>query len=260
MNANLTDPVPRTPQYSGTTGIPGSPRYDGYRGVHKALRLFMSDSLTRVGRADPEDDEDVRGTLEQIGDLLRMCELHLHHENEFIHPALERAQPGSSTRIRREHAQHIETIREIRELAGLADHPRAAQRAAALSRLYLALALFVAENFEHMHVEETLHNAVLWAHYSDAELIEIDRALVASIPPQAMHRALHWFLPALNAAERAQMLQGMRGSMPPEVFRSVLDIARRTIAAPDFMKLTLTLGLGAEEGKSVSHTKTGELP
>jgi hypothetical protein len=243
MKANLTDPKPRTPPNSGPTFIPGSPRYDGYHGIHKALRLFMCDSLARVGRADPEDDDDVRATLEQVGDLLRLCELHLHHENEFIHPALERVLPGSSSRIRGEHAQHIETIREIRELVVLADHPRATQRAAALTRLYSALALFVAENFEHMHVEETEHNALLWAHYSDAELIEIERNLVASIPPQTTHKALHWFMPALNAPERAQMLQGMQGDMPPEVFRSVLDIAQRTIPAADFMKLTHALGM-----------------
>ena len=41
MKENLTDPVLRTPQYSGTTLIPDSPRYDGYHGIHKALRLFM---------------------------------------------------------------------------------------------------------------------------------------------------------------------------------------------------------------------------
>ncbi len=245
MKANLTDPMLSTPQYSGTTHIDDSPRYDGYHGIHKALRLFMCDSLTRVGRADPEDDDDVRGTLQQVGDLLRMCELHLHDENELIHPALERVQPGSSTRIRGEHAQHLETIRELRELVVRADHPCANRRAAALSRLYSAMALFVAENFEHMHVEETEHNALLWAHYSDAELIEIERNLVASIPPQAMHDALHWFMPALNAPERAQMLQGMQGGVPPEVFRGVLDIAHRTIPAPDFMKLTLALGMPA---------------
>jgi Hemerythrin HHE cation binding domain len=248
MKTNLTDFVSHAPQHAGTACVPDSPRYDGYRGIHKALRLLMSDTLTRVGRADADDDEDVRGTLEQVGDLLRMCELHLHHENEFIHPALERVQPGSSARVEREHQQHLEAIREIRELAVLADHPRAAQRAAALSRLYLAMALFVAENFEHMHVEETEHNAILWAHYSDADLMEIDRNLVASIPPQTMHKALHWFMPALNAAERAQMLRGMQAGMPPAVFRGVLDIAERTIPASDFTKLTLALGVPMVRG------------
>jgi hypothetical protein len=245
MNANLIDSVSSAPQFFDPAGIP---RHDGYRNVHKALRLLMSDSLTRVGRADPDDDDDVRRTLEQVGDLLHFCELHLHHENEFVHPALESVQPGSSARIAREHVQHLETIREVRELARLADHPRAAQRVVALSRLYLALTLFVAENFEHMHVEETEHNALLWAYYNDAELIDMERNLVASIPPQSLVKMLHWFLPALNAPERARMLQGMQGGMPPEAFRRVLDIAQRTISAADFTKLTLALGMPTVHG------------
>ena len=35
---------------------------------------------------------------------------------------------------------------------------------------YRRLSRFVAENFEHMLVEETRHNAALWELYTDAEL------------------------------------------------------------------------------------------
>jgi hypothetical protein len=47
-------------------------------------------------------------------------------------------------------------------------------------RLYHHLALFVADNFQHMHIEETVHNPTLWAHYSDAELA---KSISASSPP-----------------------------------------------------------------------------
>ena len=110
------------------------------------------------------------------------------------------------------------------------------------------MALFVAENFEHMHVEETEHNAVLWAHYTDAELIAIERELVASIPPQAMMAALHWFMPALNAPERAAMLGDMKAGMPPEPFAAVLDIARRTVAPGEFAKIARAVGVPVAPG------------
>ena len=47
--------------------------------------------------------------------------------------------------------------------------------------LVVALALFIAENFEHMHYEETEHNAVLWAHYTDAELAELPDTVFADM-------------------------------------------------------------------------------
>jgi len=228
--------------------LPAQPRHDGYHGIHKALRLFMTDTLVRVGRTDPADTAEVSTTLAQLGDLLAMCELHVHDENEFIHPALERALPGSAHSAAREHGQHLDAIADLRDLAGLIADTQGAARAAAFARLYRALTLFVAENFEHMHVEETDHNAVLWAHYSDAELLAIEHDLVASIPPQAMMRALRWFIPALSAPERAQMLGGMQRGMPAPVFDAVLDIARQTLATPDYAKLARTLGIAPAPG------------
>lgn len=216
-------------------------RYDGYRNIHKALRLFMTDTLSRVGRADPADAAEVEAALSQVGELMDLCELHIRDENTFIHPALERAQPGSAARIVAEHGAHQEAIADLRDLAAFAANTRGDARSAAMFRLYHALALFVAENFEHMHVEESAHNAVLWAHYSDAELIAIERELVASIPPQAMVKALPWFLSAMNAPERFEMLRGMQAGMPPEAFLGVLDIARRALSAADYAKLARAL-------------------
>jgi hypothetical protein len=161
----------------------------------------------------------------------------LNDENRFVHPALERAQPGSAARIAAEHLHHEEAIADLRDLSALVAHSGAAARAAALDRLYLALALFVADNLQHMHVEQTAHNAVLWAAYTDADLVAIEQAIVASIPPQTMAGVLHWFMPALNAPERAGMLAGMREGMPAQAFAGVLGIAERTLSAADFAKL-----------------------
>lgn len=173
--------APASPLGAHAAATLGSERMDLYGGIHKALRLFMTRTLGSVGSADPDDPADVAQALALLDRLLGLCELHLKDENDFVHPALERALPGSAARIAGEHQHHVEAIADLRDLAGLVRDARDAQRPAALGRLYRALALFVADNFQHMHVEETAHNAVLWAHYSDAELLAIEQALVASI-------------------------------------------------------------------------------
>jgi len=223
-------------------------RRDLYGGIHKALRLFMTLTFGLVVSTDPADGAEVAAALKMLERLLALCELHLKDENEFVHPALERARPGTAARIAAEHVHHAESIADLRDLAGLVGHGREGARAAALARLYRALALFVADNLQHMHVEETTHNPVLWAEYSDAELLAIEQALVASIPPAAMFEALHWFLPALNASERAAMLTEMSHGMPPEPFRAVLGIAERTLAPQDHARLMRALGLPAVPG------------
>ncbi|HEX6018317.1 MAG TPA: hemerythrin domain-containing protein [Burkholderiaceae bacterium] len=222
-------------------------RRDFYAPIHKALRLFMTRTLCTVGSTDPADAREVRATLDLVARLLALCESHLGHENAFVHPALERASPGSAARVTGEHEHHVEAIADLRDLAALVADCRDDARGAALARLYRTLALFVADNFQHMHVEETAHNAVLWAAYSDAELEAIEKALVASIPPAEMFEALHWFVPALSAPERAAMLGGMRQGMPPEPFAAVLAVAQRTLSSRDHARLLRDLGLGVAE-------------
>jgi hypothetical protein len=232
---------------AANAGAPAG-RRDLFAGIHKALRLFMTRTLCRVGSTDPADADELAATLGMLERLLALCEVHLKDENEFMHPALERARPGTSARIAAEHEHHAEAIADLRDLAGLVADSAEPARGGALARLYRALALFVAENLQHMHVEETAHNAVLWAAYSDDELAALEHALVASIPPAAMAEALHWFLPALNAAERVGMLSEMRQGMPPEAFEGVLGIAERTLTQPEQTRLMRALGLPVAPG------------
>jgi hypothetical protein len=220
-----------------TAAAESGARVDLYAGIHKALRLFMTRTLTQVGSTDPADAAELAASIRQVEGLLAICESHLKHENLFVHQALERARPGSAARITAEHVHHEESIADLRDLAALVAHSAEAARAASLRRLYHALALFVADNLQHMHVEETAHNAVLWAAYSDAELMAIEQAIVASIPPAEMAEALRWFMPALNAPERAGMLAGMREAAPPQAFVGALAIAEATLAEADFAKL-----------------------
>ncbi|HRI18084.1 MAG TPA: hemerythrin domain-containing protein, partial [Burkholderiaceae bacterium] len=219
----LSTPVSGT-AVSATEAAPA--RYDIYAAIHKALRLHMADTLTRLGRTDPFDDADVSGALRQLGELVDLCEHHLHNESRFLHPALERARPGSASHCEADHAAHLEAFADLRDLAGLVTDTRGEARAGALTRLYRATARFVGHNFEHMAYEEAEHNAVLWAALDDAQILAIEQQIVSSIEPSAMGALLHWFLPALNAPERAAMLRGMQAAMPAPAFEGVLDIAR----------------------------------
>jgi len=172
-----------------------APRPDLYAPIHKALRHAMTDTLLEMGRIDVADAAPFNRTLGRVDALLDLCAGHLVHENAFVHPALEACEPGASARIAHEHVEHEQAI------AALRDEVAALRRSAPAARD--ALALFVAHNFEHMHVEETAHNAVLWAHYSDAELMQLHEQIVGSIAPEEMLQVMDWMLPALTPAERA---------------------------------------------------------
>jgi Hemerythrin HHE cation binding domain len=228
-----------------TATVPIPPRFNMYVPIHKALRAFMSDTLTAVGRLDAADDDDVTVAIEQARSLLATMTLHLESENRFVHPAMEARRPGSTAETTHDHVEHQCALAELGALIEAVAHGAGARRETAVAALYARLALFVAENLEHMNAEETANMAVLWAAYTDEELAALDGQIVAHVPPPAKAVALRWMMVALSHAERVHMLDGMRRAAPPEAFEALLAIARSNLSGRDWTKLATALALPA---------------
>ena len=221
---------------------PKAPRVDLYAPIHKALRLFMGDTLGRLGWLDLADADECAATFSQVEALLELCRHHAALENQFIHTAIEARRAGDSARIAAEHEEHMEVVSCLQaELTAL----RAMPTAAAAHRFYRHLSRFVGDNMEHMNVEETAHNQALWAAYSDAELLAIHQRIVTSVEPAVMALVLRWMVPAMNPAERAGMLGGMQQQMPPEAMRGVLEAVRPHLDDRGWHKLARALNLPA---------------
>ena len=218
-----------------------APRHDIYAGVHKGLRSFMAETLVAAGRMDAHDTAEVIGTLAQIRELLALCRAHLHAEDQFLHPAMEGRRPGSARQTAKEHEDHVLAIDALETDALAVERAQPGSRAAAARRLYRHLAVFVAENLEHMQVEETANNAVLWAAYTDEELAEIQHAIVASLPPEKMGAFMRWMVPAMSSAERAGLLGGIQLGAPREVFERVLATVRPHLTDREWAKLMAAL-------------------
>lgn len=216
-------------------------RYNIYGVIHKALRAFMSHTLVRTGSTDWSDLEDRTEALEQVRALLDMCRTHLDHENRFVHVAMEARATGSTTQTGEDHVGHVSEITACLADVAAVECASSEVRARLGFALYQRLALFVAENFEHMAFEETHNNAVLWAHYSDAEILAIEAGLRADILPAETGQILRWMLPAVGHPERAAMLLEMRAGMPAEVFAGVLSMAGSLISPRDRAKLQRSL-------------------
>jgi hypothetical protein len=221
---------------------PAEGRYDMYAQIHKGLRSFMADTLCRIGRIDPLDEVELAEGAAQLRGMLALCRGHLEHENEFVHAAMEARRPGSAAQAAHEHVHHLRSIEALEAALAAIERAEGGARAAAALELYRGLALFVAENLEHMHHEETVHNSVLWDAYSDAELEAIEGALVASIAPDEMAAVARWMLPAMTAPDRAAKLAVMRPAMPPQAFAGILAMLKAHLSERDWYKLGAALG------------------
>ncbi len=224
-------------------------RFDLYGPIHKALRACLFDTVVRVGRLDLDDAGEFRRVCDQVDALAATLRSHLAHENEFIHSLMQSLAAGSPQRAAHDHADHLEAIARIEALNAVL---RAAPSRGACEALYHHLALVAADNLEHMHLEETQHHAVLWDHCSDAELLAVEQAIVASLSPREFTEMLAWMLPALAPTVRTQMLTGIRQGAPAPVFEMVLGIARSNLDATGWAKLSRSLGVPMVPGLAMA--------
>lgn len=228
------------------SALSGQPRFDIYAIIHKAIRHFMTDTLVAVGNMDCNDAAHAAKALNQVRELAAACRGHFLHENEFIHTAMEAHRPGSTAQVAKDHVHHASAIGRLEELVDAVEAETGNGRQSAANALYRYLALFVAENFVHMNVEETANNALLWATHTDAELMAIEQAIVASLHPEESMLTIRWMMPAMNAGERAEMLYGIRQSAPAAVFDMVLDIAKAHLPVAEWGKLLQSLPVPAQ--------------
>ena len=235
-------PTPMLDRQPATRAEGAAPRADLYAPIHKALRFFLTDTLQRVGSLDTDDASEMQATLGQLDALLVLCRSHLEHENEFVHPAIEARQPHGSSRTALDHVEHVQAIDALGDENGVLREAPAPRRDALAQRLYRHLALFVAENLQHMHIEETANNAALWAHYSDAELRALHERLLASLSQAETMQAMRWMLPALNPTERAGVLGAMRAKLPPPALGGMLAALRPHLSEGGWHKLARALG------------------
>jgi hypothetical protein len=221
-------------------------RADLYRPIHKALRAYMADVLQAVGALDVDDPQALDHALMRTTRLLDQCAAHLEHENAFLHPAIDAAGGGAAQATARDHDDHCRVIAALRQrIAGLRHGPGSERPALALS-LYRELALFIADNLQHMQTEEGTNNAALWAAHDDAALHAVHARLLAKIAPQALADMLPWLVRSLNPGELADLFGGMRQTAPASAFRAALELARAELDDARFGRLSRSLGLHPE--------------
>ncbi len=226
----------------------GAGRLDLYAEIHKALRAWMSHVLLRLGQMDTRDEEESAAVVGELEHLLAAMQAHLTTENTHVHPAIEARRPGALAQIEQDHRAHEKSIANLSRLAQAMLAANAKARESAALFLYRAFALFLAENLEHMQVEETLNNQLLWSAYDDSELLAIHQGILASTPPEKMAAIASWMIPAVTPAARTQMLSGIQASAPAPAFLGMLNIAQSRLSVRDWSKLSQSLGLPAAQG------------
>jgi hemerythrin-like domain-containing protein len=194
-----------------------------YTGVHKGQRRWLADLMTRAGRTDFSQKEEVDWLQGQLRMFTAHLKEHAELEERFIHPRLATLVPGCHRGLEDEHrVQHealsdlIGSLDAIRSLPP--DHPTLPLIG---QEFYLALNRFISGYLRHIDYEEEHVQNILWNDCTPEELMSLFNQILRAQSQESLTNSLIMMLTAMNVPEIVGLLSMAKGSMPPAAYDNI---------------------------------------
>jgi len=213
-----------------------TPRFNVFNQIHKGLRALMCDTIMQLQQTDLADEEKSRPALAQTALMLDFFDTHAWHEDNFVLAAAKEHAPEVMAMFEQEHVEdHLlsDQLREKIEVYGRSENKYEAGR-----QLYYAVTDFVAFNLRHMNKEEVLLNSILWKHYSDAEILGMERNIQQSVTPEKMLLAIKWMVKGINDTELTHWIDGVKRGAPAVVLQMLLTACETHLPAQRSQRVT----------------------
>jgi hypothetical protein len=113
-------------------------------------------------------------------------------------PAIEAFEPGLVEEFEKEHVKDMELGNRLKTINIFRSMESDEEKINCGSCISRGFRDFMSFNLVHMAKEESEINQVLWKHYSDQELLELNARLTANIPPDQKMISAKWMLRGIN--------------------------------------------------------------
>ena len=200
-------------------------RFNSFNMIHKALRALLYDTALSLQQTYFADSTEAEAVLTKVETVIHQFEQHAYHEDNFVLPAIAKHAPHLVESFENEHEEDHELGNKLRHLLNMfRGSSDAAQRIICGSALTQSFREFMIFNLEHMAKEEVEINKVLWEHYSDEELMQINAKIVANIPEQEKAFSSKWMMRGVNKAEAIDWLKSIKKTAPPFAFQALYNL------------------------------------
>jgi len=217
--------------------------FDIYRDIHKGIRSELFGVTFAAGQVDPGNRDAVAAVAGRWRDLVGLLVAHAEHEDEFVQPVIEAHTPSFAEVIAAAHPELEAQMAALEVLADRATDAGVCERRLFVHRMYLGFASFTAAYLQHQEFEETQVMPALAAKIGVGELLAINGAIVASIPPEQMVQSATLMLPAMNVEDRTELLGGAQAGAPPEVFAGMMGLTQSVLSPADYGEVATRLGV-----------------
>ena len=216
---------------------------DIYRDIHKGIRSELFGVTVAAGQVDPGNRDAVAAVAGRWRDLVGLLVAHAEHEDEFLQPVIEVHAPSFAEVIATAHPELEAQMAALEVLADRATDAGVCERRLFVHRMYLGFASFTSAYLQHQEFEETQVMPALAAKIGVGELLAINGAIVASIPPDQMVQSATLMFPAMNVEDRTELLGGAQAEAPPEVFAGMMALTQSVLSPADYAEVATRLGV-----------------
>ncbi|AKD54059.1 hemerythrin domain-containing protein [Spirosoma radiotolerans] len=216
-------------------------RYNVFNQIHKGLRGMLYDTARCIQQTDFAQPE-AEATVNQLEQVLRFFDEHAENEDQFILPKIRQHNAQLIDELEKDHdIDHRLTETLFEHIKDWRTNPSAITRETIGQRIGYAFNEFIAFNLYHMNKEENVLMYLLWKHYSDAEIRQMEAQILQSIPLPTLLAESRWMMRSINDNEVITWLLGVKKEAPAPVFETFLGIARDELPSERLVKVHAAL-------------------
>jgi hemerythrin-like domain-containing protein len=219
-------------------------RVNIFNQIHKGLRALLYETSLLLQQTDFSDEQEMKAAINRVIMVADLFDDHAHHEDTYVFTAIQQYEPSIVDAFEQEHAMDAKLTRALKDSLQALEmaSPLVRQEMAnELSRTFIQFMIF---NLEHMAKEENILNKILWRYYSDADILELQRKIVASLSPWSAKTGSQWMMRGLNNPEIVNWLRAVEDAAPENIFQDLFAIAETELPEHRFRKVMETITEG----------------
>ena len=202
---------------------------------------MMYSTAQTLGIAYFRDDGEARDAIASLERAIYILTIHAEHEENYIHPDLEKRAPGLIAAYETDHQSDEKAYAELKRLGEEIGNAMGDQKVSLGAEAYGLFNSFVGDYLGHLVREENELQQALWDNFTDEELGAMEGRIMANVPPDLMMQFIPNICAALNADELSGMLGQMKAMAPSEMFEGVMKMAEQAATPSNFEKVRARL-------------------
>ena len=205
-------------------------RFNIFNQVHKALRAMLYDTAIAIQRTDFSREEQARKVFKKIETVLWLFDGHAETEDTMIFPLLKAIAPDVVDDFEQQHDADHALSHDLYNIIAAYNFARTeTDMLHAGIKLLQAFNEFTAFNLQHMNKEETIINSLLWQHFTDIQLLELQKEIVSKVPPDKNEIVGRWMIKGISDMEMIVWLSKLKQTIPAAAFNCLYSFAAQEL-------------------------------